>query len=232
MSLTLRQRWRHFSGRLVFDSAAWFYAWMTWQATWRRHCASMADYFPPALTDSSGRKLAVLDAGIGPGVSGIGLLDRRPDLWVIGLDYVRGMLDQARGYLRRASCTLDLVQADVSHLPFADGSFDIVTHHSFLYLISDRSRALDELARVLRPGGAYVILEPNRQGSLVACLRTGGELRFKLSMLLWRLWSGGAGRFSPDELARLLLAHGFTDVHIDLTLGGLGLLCRARRRLD
>ncbi len=176
-----------------------------------------------------GRRLAILDLGIGPGVSAFGILDRRPDAWVVGLDFVHGMLRQARRYQKRTGYTLDLVQGDVVHLPFADGSFDVVTHHSFLYLLSQRDASLDEMARVLKPGGLYVILEPNRDGSLLAGMRTGGELRFKLSMLLWRLWSRGYGRFSAEALTSLLAQHGFCEIHIEETLGGLGLLAVARR---
>jgi ubiquinone/menaquinone biosynthesis C-methylase UbiE len=223
MRLSLRQRWRHLSGRVVFAIGARFYAWMTWDRTFRGHCASMADHFPAR----SG--LAVLDVGIGPGISGIGILDRRPDVRVVGLDFARAMLRQARRYLGRAGCAVDLVRADVTHLPFADGSFDVVTHHSFLYLLAHREAALDEMARVLRPGGAYVILEPSQRGTLGPTLRGAGSFRFKLSMVLWRLFSRGYGRFSAEELAALLTRHGFCDITVEPTLSGLGLLVRARR---
>jgi ubiquinone/menaquinone biosynthesis C-methylase UbiE len=226
MKLTLRQRLRHVIGRITFTVGARFYAWMTWERTFRDHCASLADYFPAARPDAA---VKVLDAGIGPGISGIGLLDRRPDLYIVGLDFARAMLLQAKKYLRRAGRHVELIHGDVTHLPFADASFDVVTHHSFLYLLSNREAALTEMARVLKPGGAYVIFEPNRDGKLQDVLKSGGAPRFLLAMTLWRVWSGGYGRFRSDELAALLERHGFRDIQIEPTINGLGLLARAIR---
>lgn len=228
MKGSLRQRFRHLFGRrFIFAIGARFYAWMTWEPTFRAHCASLADHFP--ATHSDGTPLRVLDAGIGPGISAIGILDRRKDLHVIGLDFAQTMLRHARKYLRKAGCAVELVQADVTHLPFADSSFDVVTHHSFLYLLREREAALRELARVLRPGGTYVIFEPNEEGRLRQLLGFVGVPRFLLAMTLWRIAGQGYGRFRAPELATLLSTHGFRDVHVEPTINGLGLLARATR---
>lgn len=228
MHVTLRQRFRRLFGRrFIFALGARLYAWMTWERTFRDHCASLADSFPPARAD--GRPLAVLDLGVGPGISAIGILDRRPDLFVIGLDFAKTMLRHAQKYLRQAGCAVELVHGDVNHLPFADASFDIVTHHSFLYILNQREAALREIARVLRPGGAYVIFEPNQDGKLYKLLLSGGPPRFLLAMTLWRIYSEGCGRFRADELHALLAAHGLQDIHVEPTISGLGLLARATR---
>ena len=224
----LRVRLVQAFNRAVFEVGARFYGWQTWQPTWRAHCAEMADHFPPTLPGAP--PLRVLDLGIGPGISGIGILDRRPEVTVIGLDFSRTMLRLARGYLRRAQLDFPLVRADVTHLPFADASFDVLTHHSFLYLLTEQSVALDQMFRVLRPGGRYVMLEPNREGHIQAVLRLPGERRFRLSMLLWRILSRGYGQFTRASLAALLNAHGFIDVQVEETLGGLGLLAVASKR--
>lgn len=236
---TWRQRLHHAFSHFVFTAGAHFYAWMTWTPIWREHCASLADSFPqvpsPAAleTDDAGRtRLRILDLGIGPGISGIGILDRRPQALVIGLDFSRTMLRLAQRYLRRAGLSpeqLPLIHGDVLHLPFPDASFDVITHHSFLYLLSHKEQALAEMARVLRPGGAYVFLEPRKGGSLFALLSGDGGFRFKLSMFLWRIFSGGFGRFEAAGLSALLSAHGFVAVDLQTTLSGLGFLGKARR---
>ncbi len=225
--LPLRVRLGHAFNRLVFELGAHFYGWQTWQPTWRTHCADMADHFPPPRPAAP--PLQVLDLGIGPGISGIGILDRRPEVLVVGLDFSRTMLRLAKGYLQRARMAFPLVRADVTHLPFADASFDVLTHHSFLYLLSQQDVGLDQMFRVLRPGGRYVMLEPNRDGHIGAVLRLKGELRFRLSMFLWRIMSRGYGQFTRDSLTALLHSHGFVDVKVEETLEGMGLLAVATK---
>lgn len=52
-----------------------------------------------------------------------------------------------------------LVQAGAEELPFADSSFDTVVATYILCTVPEPARALDEIARVLRPGGRYLFLE-------------------------------------------------------------------------
>jgi ubiquinone/menaquinone biosynthesis C-methylase UbiE len=225
--LPLRVRLSNALNRALFEVGAHFYGWQTWQPTWRAHCADMADHFPAAA--SGAPPLRVLDLGIGPGISGIGILDRRPEVAVVGLDFSRTMLRLAKGYLRRASMDFPLVRADVARLPFSDDSFDVLTHHSFLYLLSQKDLALDQMFRVLRPGGRYVLLEPNRDGDIRNVRKLRGELRFRLSMFLWRVLSRGYGQFTRASLTALLAAHGFVDIKVEETLNGLGLLAVASK---
>lgn len=210
--------------RRLFNLAARPYAWMTWQETWRNHCGSLTTHFPsPSPTQS----LRVLDLGIGPGVSGIAILDRRPDLSLVGVDFSEQMLRLAQGFVHRSGKVISLVRADGATLPFADDSFDIVTHHSFLYLVSDRNGVLREIRRVLKKSGHYVMLEPNEDGRVSVIVTLGGNLRFKLSMALWRVFSAQYGRFTETQLRTLLETHGFENVIMLPTLGGLGWIAHA-----
>jgi SAM-dependent methyltransferase len=52
------------------------------------------------------------------------------------------------------------VRGDVQHLPFSSTCFDAVVAITVLYTVVDDARAVRELARVLRPGGAVVMVEP------------------------------------------------------------------------
>ncbi|MHC1724487.1 MAG: class I SAM-dependent methyltransferase [Syntrophobacteraceae bacterium] len=78
----------------------------------------------------------------------------------VGLDSSRGMLLVSRGKTRICS-NICLVQADATDLPFTTGSFDAVTcTHAFYELKgAAQEKALREMARVLRPGKAFFMME-------------------------------------------------------------------------
>ena len=60
---------------------------------------------------------------------------------------------------RPAELRQHLAEADALNLPFSDGSFEAVTIAFGLRNFSDRSSALKEIARVIKPGGVFGLLE-------------------------------------------------------------------------
>jgi ubiquinone/menaquinone biosynthesis C-methylase UbiE len=194
--------------RRFFDLTAPVYRYITWQDVWRDNCAEMAGLFPEL------RGARVADLGIGPGVSAIGFLEARPDVRVIGVDLSLNMLREAQ-----AMCALPLVQADATRLPFADASFDVVAGHSFLYLVPDRRGVLAEARRILRPSGRLVLLEPRADGPWHRGALMSGPLRFRFSMVAWRMASARYGRFAEAELRDSLLRAGFARAEVMPTLG-------------
>lgn len=80
---------------------------------------------------------------------------------VTGLDFSEGMLAVARRRLHRLglAARVEWVVGDALQLPFADGSFDLVTMGFALRNVADLDRALAEMARVTRPGGRVLVLE-------------------------------------------------------------------------
>ena len=75
--------------------------------------------------------------------------ERRPAPWVVGLDLSAAELAESRKRGRRNP----LVRGDAVALPFADASFDAVVSSAGLMVVGRISEVLDEIARVLRPGG-------------------------------------------------------------------------------
>ena len=100
----------------------------------------------------------VLDLCTGTGAMLPALARRAAGGLVVGLDFSRGMLEQARGKTAASSV---LVQADAERLPFRDGSLDAVTcSHAFYELKgAGADRALAEVTRTLRPGGRFLMME-------------------------------------------------------------------------
>jgi ubiquinone/menaquinone biosynthesis C-methylase UbiE len=92
---------------------------------------------------------AVLDVGAGTGAFACRIA-ATTGAAVRAVDSSPAMVRLAR------AAGVDAVLADAGSLPFPDGSFDCVTANWMLYHVTDRDRALAEMARVLRPGGRLV----------------------------------------------------------------------------
>jgi ubiquinone/menaquinone biosynthesis C-methylase UbiE len=93
-----------------------------------------------------------LDLGTGTGAGALWLARAFPDARVTGVDISAAMVELARAKLPDdLSTRVDFVVADAERLPFADGSFDLVTQISVPVFF-------DEVARVLVPGGHVVVV--------------------------------------------------------------------------
>ncbi len=97
----------------------------------------------------------VLDLGSGTGYPAILAAQAvSPGGSVVGLDLAEAMLDRAQ---RKANAlklrNVKFRTADVSTLPFERGSFDAVISRFCLMFLPDVPRAVQEIARVLKPGG-------------------------------------------------------------------------------
>jgi demethylmenaquinone methyltransferase/2-methoxy-6-polyprenyl-1,4-benzoquinol methylase len=95
----------------------------------------------------------VLDLAAGTGASSLPI--RALGAQVVACDFSLGML--AVGRERHPD--LGLVAGDALHLPFADAAFDAATISFGLRNVANVDIALQELARVTRPGGTLVVLE-------------------------------------------------------------------------
>ena len=96
----------------------------------------------------------ILDLACGSGDVTTMLQEALPKSQVVGLDFSRALLTQAKG---RGLATL--AEGDALKLPFAEGSFDAVTIAFGLRNFSNRQAGLEEIARILKPGGVFGLLE-------------------------------------------------------------------------
>lgn len=116
---------------------------------------------------------------------------------------------------------LHFVDASVLDMPFDDAGFDAVFYHHVIEHVGDAAGSLDEIARVLRPGGYLYVGTPNRHrilgyvGSFDASFRE--KVRWNLADYRARLRGrfrnelGAHAGFSQGELGRLLGRH-FHDI--------------------
>jgi ubiquinone/menaquinone biosynthesis C-methylase UbiE len=109
---------------------------------------------------SAPRGARILEVGCGPGLLSARLAQSH-GLEVTGLDLDPAMIELARANALASSVDSrrrpSFVVGDVAALPFADEGFDIVVSTFSLHHWSDRTAGLNEIARVLAPGGRALI---------------------------------------------------------------------------
>jgi len=76
-----------------------------------------------------------------------------------GLDMSHGMLRIARRKFKDLGITVGLVQGNVFNLPYQDDYFNLVIHSGGINTFSDKSRALEEMLRVVKPWGIVVVTD-------------------------------------------------------------------------
>jgi len=166
----------------------------------------------------------ILDVGIGTGIS---LTDYAPANRIVGVDYCELMLRKA--HERVVEHKLAHVEAiavmDAQRVGFADASFDAVVGQYVITTVPDPEAALDEFARVTRPGGEIILVNhlgaeagPRRvfeQGFAPVARRLGWRPEFRWQRLVrWAERHGGVrvverrpmpplGHFSLIRFARL-----------------------------
>ena len=122
---------------------------------------------------------------------------------VVGVDSSRTMLERGGAELRRSGPdNLALVRCNATDLPFVDDSFDAVCCFAALHLFDDPLAGLDEMTRVLTPGGRIAVMT-----SVQRKLAPRGPFK-PISERL-----SGMRVFGQDEIAEALSDRGYVEIH-------------------
>jgi ubiquinone/menaquinone biosynthesis C-methylase UbiE len=156
----------------------------------------------------------VLDVDCGPGNFTREFARVADEGLVVGLDASGTML--AVAVRETESANVAYVRGDACMLPLRDGSFDAICCFAALYLIEQPMRALDEIARVLAPGGRVALLSschrgPLPPGATSAVVRAVSGVRI----------------FARDELTQALRDRGLNAIEQDVV--GLAQFVSARK---
>ena len=108
-------------------------------------------FIAPAIAEMAGtrRDLQLLDCGCGTGHNLATLL--RPYGRAFGFDLTPG------GLLHAHAAGFPLARADMAAIPFQSARFDLVTSFDVMQYVADDYAVMQEMARVLKPGGALVV---------------------------------------------------------------------------
>ena len=147
---------------------------MLWAMNWGH--ASLAKWGRSHVSPEPDAR--VLDIGCGGGANLAQFLKLCPQGSVCGIDFsaesVATSLRKNAGAVAAGRC--EVRQGDVSRLPYADASFDLVTAFETVYFWPDVSAAFAEVFRVLGPSGVFLIVNEesgdSRWCSIVDGMRT------------------------------------------------------------
>jgi len=152
---------------------------------------------------------------------------------VVGLDITRRMIELALDKRTNGARGVEarFLVGDMLALPFAARSFDIVTTGYGLRNVPDLSTAIDEIGRVLAPGGQVLSLDFNRPANRIVRSVYLAYLTIVGATLGWVLHRDpDTYRYIPasirqypgaEAVARMFEARGFTRVRSYPVLGGL-----------
>ena len=167
----------------------------------------------------------VLDLGCGDGLLTSTLAER--GAWAVGIDADRAMLEAANAQpVSGVPARPRFIEGRLEELPFPDATFDVVVVVTVLCLVPDRTPAVREAARALRPGGRLIIGELGRWSAWAARRR----IKAWLGSRFWQ-----SAHFSTAAtLSRLVERAGLTveAVRGSVYYPPIGLLARLLACLD
>lgn len=223
--------------RSVFDSVAPKYDLMNdlmsagLHRVWKRYTLTVAQVQPG---------FQVLDIAGGTGDLSLGFSRQvGPTGLVVHTDINEAMLREGRDRLLNEGVVLPSMVCDAEKLPFADGSFDIVSVAFGLRNMTHKDRALAEMHRVLRPGGKLLVLEFSRVAKPLE--KAYDWYSFSVLPRLGRWVAGDAESYrylaesirmhpGQEELRQMMKQAGFGHVDVHNLTGGvvalhLGIKC-------
>lgn len=163
--------------------------------------AALADWGLSHLPETGPSRIAELGCGGGRNIRA--LLRKYPVASVTALDYSEISVEKAkrvnREELQAGRC--QILQGDVSRLPFEDGSFDLVTAFETVYFWPGPTESFREVYRTLQPGGIFLIVN-----------ESDGENSLDNK---WLSVIDGMRIYDGDQLSHFLTEAGFSNVIMD-----------------
>ena len=121
----------------------------------RRGAEQVAGFLLPRLSPG----MSVLDCGCGPGAITFGLAESVAPGRVVGIDLEPTMIERSRAAAaEQGAPNAEFRVANIYDLPFADAEFDVAFSSAVTEHLSEPTRALEEMRRVVKPGGLAAVI--------------------------------------------------------------------------
>lgn len=181
------------------------------------------DAFTAFLAESLRPKagMRILDVGCGTGTAEVSLARLRlSQLDMVGIDISVSRVSDALTATRYMNATVGFAAADACHIPFPDASFDATFCVAVMQHIGEVPRALAECARVTKPGGKFLAVEPDNAARYWFSSLPSGMAAFEKGQRFFAA-SAGAGRETAlaavgAMIPGLLPAAGITPLSVRL----------------
>jgi ubiquinone/menaquinone biosynthesis C-methylase UbiE len=176
---------------------------------------------------------SVLEVAPGPGYLAIELA-KLGDYRITGLDISETFVKIARVNAENAGVRVEFRRGNASAMPFADDSFDFLLCRAAFKNFSEPERALEEMHRVLKPGGQALIIDLRRDTSVESINEAINNMKLGAvngvitkftfrCMLLKRA-------YTKSEFEKMIARTNFRDVQIRENLIGLEILLSKESR--
>lgn len=160
--------------------------------------------------------MQLLDCGCGPGTIALGFARLVAPGTVTGVDRQLSQINIAReNAQQQAIANANFQVANIYELPFPNDSFDAAFSHAVLEHLQHPTQALQELLRVLKPGGVVGVRSPDWGGFLIA--PSDPELDRAISYYKLLQQKNGGNPYVGRNLKALLRQAGFTEIEASAT---------------
>jgi ubiquinone/menaquinone biosynthesis C-methylase UbiE len=173
---------------------------------------------------------SVLEVAPGPGYLAIELA-KLGKFKIIGLDISKDFVEIARRNAKEAGVGIEFWQGSVADIPFPDNMFDFIICTAAFKNFKEPFKALSEMYRVLRSGGAALIIDMNRNASnqqiedYTRNMRAKGVDKLFLKLIFKYFLRNGA--YTKDEFTNLISKTAFKEY--DIKEEGIGLYIYFRK---
>ena len=147
--------------------------------------AEFTEFLRETLQPHAGDRILDVGCGVGTAEVTLGRLGIS-QLRLLGVDLITSRVREAFDATRAHNIRAGFAAADASRLPFVDGAFDSTFCVAVLQHVRELSNAVREFARVTKPGGRVLVVEPDNAARYWYTSTSAGDDAFELASRFFR----------------------------------------------